>query len=551
MRRARCECRYCQSLVPSGNADPEVKDMGIPRVLPKLVAVALIGLALGATTAEARDRCARRVAFRRSPFAEPATPPRALCPPSRTPASEPTAAIPNIEGPITGGSRGAPFISATSFDLADVGYRQQEFFISGTATGYANVGPLESDGRWSVTPASTAEYKTRIIVFRPIDPRDFNGTVAVEWLNVSGGLDAAPDWITGHTEMIREGYAWVGVSAQFVGVEGMSSIAPGLGGLKVSDPQRYGSLHHPGDTFSYDIFSQAGQAVRGAAAIDPLEGLEPDRVIALGESQSAFRLVTYINAIDLRDRVYDGYFVHSRGGGGASLSQDPQPAINVSEVARFRGDLRVPVMLLQTETDLLILGYIPDRQADGPLLRLWEVAGTSHADTYTLGKGFSDAGGDPSVAEVVENASPIPGIIECARPVNSGPQHFVVDAALHALERWVRTGAPPPHAPRLEVAGEDFVLDENGNVLGGIRTNYVDAPIAKLSGLGQTGSGFCFIFGTTELFDQATLDALYPDHASYVAAVEESTDRAVRARFVLAPDADLIIQQAEQSDIGN
>ena len=44
--------------------------------------------------------------------------------------------------------------------------------------------------------------------------KKFNGTVVVEWLNVSGGVDAAPDWTFAHTELIREGYAWVGVSAQ-------------------------------------------------------------------------------------------------------------------------------------------------------------------------------------------------------------------------------------------------------------------------------------------------------------------------------------------------
>jgi len=44
--------------------------------------------------------------------------------------------------------------------------------------------------------------------------------VIVEWLNVSGGVDAAPDWIQGHVELIRDGFAWIGVSAQFVGVEG-------------------------------------------------------------------------------------------------------------------------------------------------------------------------------------------------------------------------------------------------------------------------------------------------------------------------------------------
>src|SRR5262245_9466 len=129
------------------------------RVLVNLFFTAAIGLGLGTSSAEALDRCARRVAFRRSPFAEPATPPRALCPRTGKQGGGPDAAIPDIEGPVTGGSHGGPTISATSFDLAEVGYRQEEFFISGTATGYANVGLLEPDGRWTVTPATSAEYK--------------------------------------------------------------------------------------------------------------------------------------------------------------------------------------------------------------------------------------------------------------------------------------------------------------------------------------------------------------------------------------------------------
>ena len=142
---------------------------------------------------------------------------------------------PTVEGPITGG-KGSPWIQSTSFDLSRVGYSQQEYFISGDARAYTNVGVLDSDGVWGAEPASSEAYKTRILVYRPIDPQNFNGTVAVEWLNVSGGLDAAPDWTMAHVELIREGYAWVGVSAQFVGVEGD-------GGLPVlwpgrSQPQR-------------------------------------------------------------------------------------------------------------------------------------------------------------------------------------------------------------------------------------------------------------------------------------------------------------------------
>ena len=46
----------------------------------------------------------------------------------------------------------------------------------------------------SVRPGTTAPYVTRILVRRPAEDADFNGTVVVEWLNVSGGVDANPDY---------------------------------------------------------------------------------------------------------------------------------------------------------------------------------------------------------------------------------------------------------------------------------------------------------------------------------------------------------------------
>ena len=98
---------------------------------------------------------------------------------------------------------------------------------------------------------------------RPINPRRFNGTVIVEWLNVSGGTDAGADWMLGHNELIREGFVWVGVSAQSVGVNALKSTAPPNG-----DAVRYANLSHPGDDYSYDIFSQAGQAIRDNARDD-------------------------------------------------------------------------------------------------------------------------------------------------------------------------------------------------------------------------------------------------------------------------------------------
>jgi hypothetical protein len=377
------------------------------------------------------------------------------------------AATPTVEGPITG--PGSPLlVGSTLFPLADVGYEQEEFFIGGTATAYTSASPLGSDGLWTVTPASTAAYKTRLLVYRPIDPAAFNGTVLVEWFNVSGGLEANPDWISAHTEMVREGMIWVGVSAQYRGVEGGSGGLLDIA-LKTGNPARYGSLAHPGDSYSYDMFSQAGQALRLPPETNPLGDLPIERIIAIGESQSAFRFTTYINAVHPLAQVFDGYLVHSRGGAGAALSQDPLPDIPAPTPTFIRTDLTVPVLTFQTETDMTTLGYFPARQDDTKYFRLWEVAGTAHADTYTLRIGMQDKGDSPEAVEVIELASPIPGIIDCALPVNSGPQHWVLDAAIAALDRWVRTGKPPRKAPRLEMeAGPpaSFVLDEHGNVKG-------------------------------------------------------------------------------------
>jgi hypothetical protein len=369
---------------------------------------------------------------------------------------------------------------------------------------------------------------------------------------VSGGLDAGPDWTTAHVEMIRQGMVWVGVSAQSVGVEGGGAALPGVpGGLKMADPVRYASLHHPGDSFSYDIYSQAGQAVRDPAGIDPLGGLVPKRVIAIGESQSAFRMVTYVNAVDPLSRVYDGYLIHSRGGGSAALSQSPEPVVTTPG-SRAHPNRRAGAGADLPDRNRPGRSRLPPRSAAGQrALPPWEVAGTSHADTYTLGVGMNDRGDSTDAAKVILTSEPIPGIISCDRPVNSGPQHFVLNAALAALDRWVGEGAAPPRAPRIETSAGAIVRDEHGNARGGIRTPYVDVPIATLSGEGQTGANFCRIFGTTVLFDQAKLASLYPSQAAYVDAVSRSTDRAVRSGFLRRADAPLIKGAAAETPVGD
>lgn len=451
---------------------------------------------------------------------------------------------------------GSPFSSGTSFDPALVDYEQQEYFISGTARSFAPSADTEltPDGRWMLEFADEADYNTRVTVIRPSDPSAFNGTVMVEWYNVSSGLDAAPNWTMSHVEQIREGYAWVGVSAQARGVEGGG---PGIDigfplHLKGNNPERYGSLNHPGDSFSYDIFSQAAQGLIGPANIEMLPGLTAERLIAVGDSQSAFRLVTYVNGIDPLAQIFDGFLIHSRAGGSAPPSQSPQAEINAPEQVLIRSDVRVPVLTFQTETDIFRLGSINSRQPDAHNITLWEVAGTAHGDVYNiaLSVGPQDIGDNPAIAEVVEVSAPIPGIFECDAPINSGPQHWVMNAAIHTLNVWASGGPPPPNAPLLETEGDEFVVDEHGNTLGGIRTAWVDVPVATLTGEPPGGEGFCGLFGSTKLFDAAKLAELYPDKATYFEAMTTSVEQSVTEGFLRPADAALILENAFANDIG-
>ena len=217
------------------------------------------------------------------------------------------------------------------------------------------------------------------------------------------------------------------------------------------------------------MYAQIGRAL--SAPHDPaLGGVKPKHILAVGESQSAFYLTTFADAIQPRTNVYDGIFIHSRGGSGASLPGPPSPR-NGPDNLRIRTDLKVPVFMSETQTDLIELGYAPAQQPNTGKIRTWEIAGTSHADAYFVGAAAS--------------------ILGCTTPVNSGPQHEVVQAAFTAFDKWVNNGMPPPSPQPFTLSGTKpaaLALDAHGNVIGGVRTPAVDVPVSTLSGAPPAGA---------------------------------------------------------------
>ena len=438
---------------------------------------------------------------------------------------------------LTGGN--GPFVgSATPGpDLAAAGYVEEELAFAGTATSYRPEGELTGDGRWTLVELDAADYRTRVLVRRPADAAAFSGTVVVEWFNVSGGIDASPAYTYLADEIVRSGHAWVGVSAQHIGVEGGPVLVPtsrGEGiagrGLKGIDPARYGELSHPGDAFAYDILTQVARTLRGDGV---LGDLEVERLLAVGESQSAFALTTYANGVHPLAGEYDGFLIHSRAAAPLPLEGLD---VNIAGAlggtpTTIRDDLDVPVLVLQTETDVLtFLRSVDARQPDTDVFRLWEVAGSAHADAFLLGD---------------------PAALGCTTPVNDGPTRFVALAALRHLDAWAAGGDPPPEADRLEVQADAFVRDEVGNVVGGVRTPHVDVPVDTLSGEPPAGASIvCMLAGSTTPLPPERLVERHGSADAYLAEFEAALDRTIDAGFLLPEDRAVVADDAAPERFG-
>jgi Alpha/beta hydrolase domain len=316
-----------------------------------------------------------------------------------------TASVPNptVIGPIASTSalgdpaHGYPFL-ASEIDLGSEGYVEEEYFVAGFAR------------RYTTPPLATGEeiagggpYLTRLVVRRPADAKDFNGTLAFEWLNVTAQYDLEIDWFESNEHFMRRGWAWVGVSAQRVGVNALRAWS-----------DRYSSLDGtvtPGDPMAFDVFAQAVQAVRSPVGVAPLGDLQVERVIATGHSQSAGRLATYYNSIHPLHGVVDGFVIH---GSGSAL----------------RTDLDTKVMRVLAETDVGTQSTEPDNDH----FRRWETSGTSHV-------GFKESEEYTSLV-IRDRGSVAPR--DCVRPPFSRvPFHYVLNAAYDNLDSWLQGGPAP------------------------------------------------------------------------------------------------------------
>ena len=408
---------------------------------------------------------------------------------------------PPADPPGTAG-RNYPFF-ATDVVLADYGYVEEEFFYEGTANTYS----APELGRDAEITKSGIPYRSRLIVRRPSAQSRFNGIAFVEWLNVTNGYDTDVLWLYQKEFLVREGYAWIGVSAQ----DGGLSRAPN--GIKVWSPKRYGTLDVTGGgivteaSLNFDIFGQAGAAVRQVPAV--LGGLRLTHVIAAGQSQSAGRLVPYLNGVHPRAPVFDAALLTVNNGA-------------------LRTDLAIPVIKVLSESER----GTSRREAESAKTRIWTVAGSTHSEQYSL----------LSRAAFLKRDLNLDAQDGCETPARSRVEiRYVYNAATDWLVRWIKQGAAPPAGRPFEFDESGVKRDVHGNVLGGIRLAEIEAPVARES------AELCGLGGTHVPLAPDVINRLYPTHDAYVKKVATASEAAVRAGFLLPADAAQTLNAARRS----
>ena len=465
-----------------------------------------------------------------------------------------------IKGPIPSTTESQPFNAAhhqyVPIDLKARGYIEEEFIISGLANVYEW---FHSGKNPATIRTEDAFYTTRILVRRPLNPVQFSGNVIVEVFNWARGYDTPwGGWGESYDYFLSHRDIWVGITIRPAAIEGLKKFNPvRYGELSMANPlppeqrcQNPGCYPTPSspeseDGLDWDIITQVGMLVKSKLAGNPLAGYKVEYVYATGATGGD--LSAYVSAIhplataENGRPVFDGYVIKCTGSPGCVNQCEPRIP---PQDPRCKCYVDVPVIRVVTQGDVLGKGFHPDwswvyRQPDsdhfGGEYRLYEVAGSCIGAIYPRLSG-------PCEAEVMAAGGKWEGPFVVSE--NEFPLRYILNGAFANIDTWVRRRITPPRAERLETSGVypdvQFILDEFRNVKGGLRTPYVDVPVATYSWDGKIIP-----------FERLLLLELYPSHAEYFRRVSEHSDELVRRRWISETDGMAIKQRAAMKDFSS
>lgn len=472
-----------------------------------------------------------------------------------------------ITGPIKVTATSYPFGAAAHAripeNLAAIGYIEQEYFVSGLANVYTWPAPGPAKVR-----TANAPYTTRILVRRPAKVNKFSGTVIVEPLNPSNLFDLNLGWGLMHDQIIRSGDIWVGITVKPVSMQTLKTFDPVRyapltmdNPLPLSDPNNCATV--PSDSsrttengLAWDIYSQVGELLRGKTTKNPVYygGKKPRQAAKLygfGYSQTGGYMYDYINGVaplakqQTGHSIYDAYIVAVAGGAFAGIYPINQCEAKppVTDPRLQFSNVGVPIIHVMSQSDYLlgITARRPDSDVPSDAYRQYEMAGAAHATPTELN--FAAA-----PADIIKGGRAVPPSSCNEGPRSRFPSSIFFDAFLRNLDQWVRKGIVPPHGSPIVVENGAPVLDRWGNVVGGLRSPYLDVPTSTWYG-SSTGASFCFIAGHEVPFSKGLLQQIYPTHTGYVKAVVKDTKALVQQGFITNDDGRMLIKEAQRADI--
>ncbi len=473
--------------------------------------------------------------------------------------------VPHATGPIPATADSYPFGAADHErqpeDLKQVGFVEEEFVVSGRANVYDWPRPGPAVVRTPLVP-----YATRVIVRRPASRTRFSGNVIVEMLNPSNLFDLNLAWAISHKQIVRNGDAWVGITAKPVSIATLKSFNPTryaalswANPLANDDPANCTTVARDSartteNGLVWDMNSQVGAWLKSRDRSNPfLYGEDASRphpvqhLYGWGYSQTGGFLYTYVNAIHPLDvqangrPIYDGYLI-ATSSGPTPINQCAAP-IPAGDPRRQIKDVGVPVVRVMSGSDYLrsVAARLPDSDTPPDLLRNYEIAGSAHATPDELN--FAAA-----PADIIKGGRDVPPMDCNEGPRSRFPNGPAFNAILKNLDAWVRSGVAAPRVDQIRVENGQPVLDKYGNVTGGVRSPYVDVPTSTWFG-NSTGASFCSIAGHEAPFDKTRLKELYPTHADYVRAVTEDVQRLVVLRVLTKEDGDALIAEAKSAAV--
>lgn len=455
-----------------------------------------------------------------------------------------------------------PFPTAThKLGFEEAGYVEEEYFFEGTANVYE-----ESGERSTRILHENMPYCNRFLVRKPADAERFSGNIVVEILNATAGFDIDRMWIVGAKELMRSGDIYVGITSK----------PDVLDSMMKADSKRYESISwripydrpenqyqidndaaHPAlpkrkdceTGLFWDMLTDMAEILRTDAEIIPSG--KKRYLYLFGWSQSAVYMYTYLNYFAFSDTgksVFDGYLA----AGGVHVVVVP---LNQNDYGK-ENDIRrnmvtympVPFISVQTESENAHFDGLKARQEDSDeedlKYRIYEIAGATHdtkfslLDYYAADQDMERTGFKPGYHQFLDEYP------------NDYPYEYCFYAIYRMLFSWVREGICPPHGERIAVDSDgENKKDALGNAVGGVRTPFLDVPIAAYHPYSaiKRENGVIDkhgLFGHTEPFSKYKFEKLYGTIENYRKLVEQSAKEQAAKGFLLPKDIEDCVNEA-------